>query len=122
MKPINSTVADLSGTGAKYHVDETQSTRLRMKLESRIRDDDVLEAGEDMDEDTQVDEEEHESPSNTDKPEQSLAQEYQESDSDSSSPELKKYDNILPLTCNTPKMGHSENMSGSVTSIITNRT
>ncbi|GJX35788.1 hypothetical protein Tco_0247345 [Tanacetum coccineum] len=87
-----------------------------------IRDDDVLEAGEDMDEDTQVDEEEHESPSNTDKPEQSLAQEYQESDSDSSSPELKKYDNILPLTCNTPKMGHSENMSGSVTSIITNRT
>ncbi|GJT43596.1 hypothetical protein Tco_0952311 [Tanacetum coccineum] len=29
MEPINPTVADLSGTGAKYQVDQTQSTRLR---------------------------------------------------------------------------------------------
>ncbi|GJT82389.1 hypothetical protein Tco_1056731 [Tanacetum coccineum] len=62
-------------------------------------DDDVLEAKEDMEEDTQTDEEEHQSPPpNTDKPEPSLAQDTQESDYDSSSPELKKYDNILPHT------------------------
>nr|GEW09581.1 retrovirus-related Pol polyprotein from transposon TNT 1-94 [Tanacetum cinerariifolium] len=29
MEPIHSTIVDLSGTGAKYQVDETQSTRLR---------------------------------------------------------------------------------------------
>ncbi|GKC04610.1 hypothetical protein Tco_0996220 [Tanacetum coccineum] len=29
MEPINPTVADLSGTGGKYQVDQTQSTRLR---------------------------------------------------------------------------------------------
>nr|GEZ26255.1 uncharacterized mitochondrial protein AtMg00810-like [Tanacetum cinerariifolium] len=42
--------------------------------------------------------EEHQSPPNTNKPELSPAQEIQESNSDSSSPELKKYDNIPPLT------------------------
>ncbi|GJX81374.1 hypothetical protein Tco_0330855 [Tanacetum coccineum] len=31
MEPINLTVADLSGTGAKYRVDETQSARLRYR-------------------------------------------------------------------------------------------
>ncbi|GKG19183.1 hypothetical protein Tco_0376282, partial [Tanacetum coccineum] len=31
MEPINPTNADLSGTGAKYHVDEPQSTRLRYR-------------------------------------------------------------------------------------------
>ncbi|GJX81373.1 hypothetical protein Tco_0330854 [Tanacetum coccineum] len=51
-----------------------------------------------MDEDTHADEEEHQSPPNTNKPEPSPAQETQESDSDSSSLDLKKYDNILPLT------------------------
>nr|GEZ85265.1 uncharacterized mitochondrial protein AtMg00810-like [Tanacetum cinerariifolium] len=61
-------------------------------------DDDVLEVGEDMDEDTQADKEEHWSPPNTNKPKPSPAQETQESDSDSSSLDLKKYDNILPLT------------------------
>ncbi|GJU33669.1 hypothetical protein Tco_1182023 [Tanacetum coccineum] len=76
MEPINPTVVDLSGTGAKYRVDETQSTRLSA--------DDVLEAGEDMDEDTHADEEEHQSPPNTNKPEPSPAQETQESESDSS--------------------------------------
>ncbi|GJT87411.1 hypothetical protein Tco_1069128, partial [Tanacetum coccineum] len=61
-------------------------------------DDDVLEAREDMDEDTQADEEEHQSPPDIDKPKQTHAQETQESDSDSFSHELKKYVNILPLT------------------------
>nr|GEU46185.1 hypothetical protein [Tanacetum cinerariifolium] len=95
MEQINPTIADISGTGAKYQVDETQSTRLRYqfltenkgktssKVESDTQtlqlntfvdiqafllskdehaqesDDDVLKAGEDMDEDTQADEEEH---------------------------------------------------------------
>nr|GEW35495.1 hypothetical protein [Tanacetum cinerariifolium] len=48
MEPINPTVADLLGTGAKYQDELTQES-----------DDDVLEAGEDMDEDTQADEEEY---------------------------------------------------------------
>nr|GEV25443.1 hypothetical protein [Tanacetum cinerariifolium] len=92
MELITTTVIDLSGTDAEYQVDETQSTRLS-------DDEDVFEAGEDMDKDTQADEEEHQSPPpNTDKPKPSHAQETQESDSDSSCPELKKYDNILPLT------------------------
>nr|GEV44190.1 hypothetical protein [Tanacetum cinerariifolium] len=42
--------------------------------------------------------EEHQSPPNTNNPEPSPAQEIQESNSDSSSPKLKKYDNIPPLT------------------------
>ncbi|GKG47772.1 hypothetical protein Tco_0507257, partial [Tanacetum coccineum] len=55
-------------------------------------------AGEDMDEDTQAVEEEHQSLlSNTYKPESSNTQDTNESTSNSSSPELKKYDNILPL-------------------------
>ncbi|GJR52195.1 hypothetical protein Tco_1402716 [Tanacetum coccineum] len=70
MEPQTNTVADPSGTDAKRYG-----------------------------EDTQADEEEHQSPPpNTDKPEPSPAQDTQESDYDSSSPELKKYDNILPLT------------------------
>nr|GEV08769.1 hypothetical protein [Tanacetum cinerariifolium] len=68
------------------------------EMDQEIDDEDVLESEEDMDEDTQADEEEHQSTPNTDKPELSPAQETQESDSDSSSPDLKKYDNILPLT------------------------
>ncbi|GJZ82405.1 hypothetical protein Tco_0647578 [Tanacetum coccineum] len=65
MEPIHPTVADLSGTGAKYKVDETQSTRLRTPSPKQ------------------------------DRPEPSHVQ---ESTSDSSSPNLKKFDNILPLT------------------------
>ncbi|GKE43696.1 hypothetical protein Tco_1470980 [Tanacetum coccineum] len=54
---------------------------------------------EDIEEDTQADEEQHQSPPpNTDKSKPSPDQETQESECDSSSPELKKYDNILPLT------------------------
>ncbi|GKB83919.1 hypothetical protein Tco_0950814 [Tanacetum coccineum] len=56
----------------------------------------VFTAGEEMDEDIPLTNEEAQSPApNKEQPEPSHAQ---ESDSDSSSPELKKYNNILPLT------------------------
>ncbi|GJR28925.1 hypothetical protein Tco_1105157 [Tanacetum coccineum] len=42
MEPINPTIFDPSGTGAKYQVDQTQSTRLS--------EEDILGAGEEMDE------------------------------------------------------------------------
>ncbi|GJT35334.1 hypothetical protein Tco_0925753 [Tanacetum coccineum] len=53
MEPINPTVADLSGTGAKYQVDQTQSTRLS--------EEDILGAGEEVDEDPQAAEVQHQS-------------------------------------------------------------
>ncbi|GKB42023.1 hypothetical protein Tco_0886965 [Tanacetum coccineum] len=91
MEPQTNPVADLLETDAKYQVDQPQSSRLS-------DDEKVFAAGEDMDEDTQADEEEvHSPPPNTDKPELSPVQDTNESTSDSS-PELKKYDNILPLT------------------------
>ncbi|GJV53756.1 hypothetical protein Tco_1449497 [Tanacetum coccineum] len=136
MEPQNNPVTDLSGTGAKYQVDETESTRLwyrslaenkgntSSKVEPDIKplqlqtfadvqafllfedemaqesdDEEVFEAEEDMEEDTQAEEEQHQSPPpNTDKSKPYPDQETQESESDTSSPELKKYDNILPLT------------------------
>ncbi|GKD76174.1 hypothetical protein Tco_1334456 [Tanacetum coccineum] len=69
MEPINPTVADPSGTGAKYQVDQTQSTRLMYqsltKNEALLLSDDeivqendeeeVFEVGKDMDVDTQAD-------------------------------------------------------------------
>nr|GEW67180.1 hypothetical protein [Tanacetum cinerariifolium] len=78
MEPQNPSVANLSKAYVNYQVDETQATRLGYwsltRNEGKPSDDDaMLEAGDDMDKDTQADEEEH----------------Y---------PELKKYDNILPLT------------------------
>ncbi|GKA78403.1 hypothetical protein Tco_0784940 [Tanacetum coccineum] len=92
MEPINPIVADLSGTGAKYQhfyslrmnwlkkvkmmclrLEKTWMKKLRL-MKKNI------------------------SPPNTDKPEPSPPYETQESYSDSSSPELKKYGNILPLT------------------------
>ncbi|GKE32140.1 hypothetical protein Tco_1451462, partial [Tanacetum coccineum] len=79
MEPIHTHVADPSGTGAKYQVDETQSTRLR----------------DDMDEDPYDDKEVRTPSPKQDQPEPSHVQ---ESASDSSSPDLKKFDNILPLT------------------------
>ncbi|GJV11273.1 putative ribonuclease H-like domain-containing protein [Tanacetum coccineum] len=92
MEPQNNPVTDLSWTGAKYQVDETESTRLS-------DDEEVFEAEEDMEEDTQAEEEQHQSPPpNTDKSKPYPDQETQESESDTSSPELKKYDNMLPLT------------------------
>ncbi|GKC56965.1 hypothetical protein Tco_1084563, partial [Tanacetum coccineum] len=115
MEPINPTVADPSGIGAKYLVDQTQSTRLRYQSmtenkgkpshegeldtqplvlstyvdvrafllfddKAQESEEDILGAGEEMDEDSQ-------------------AANIQSSDTDSSCDDiLKKYDNTLPLT------------------------
>ncbi|GJZ73182.1 hypothetical protein Tco_0637328 [Tanacetum coccineum] len=77
MEPLTNPVADPLGTGAK---DE----------------DDVLEVGEEMDEDIPPTDEEVQSPPlNKEQPEPSHAQ---EANFDSSSLELNKYDNILSLT------------------------
>ncbi|GJU68410.1 hypothetical protein Tco_1254669 [Tanacetum coccineum] len=97
MEPIHPTIADLSGTGAKYQVDQTQSTRLRYQSLTENKDlrafllsddeaqeskEDILGAGEEMDEELQAS-------SITEAP----------SDTDSSCDDiLKKYDNILSLT------------------------
>nr|GEW76448.1 hypothetical protein [Tanacetum cinerariifolium] len=57
MEPINPTVVNPSGTGAKYHVDQTHSTRLRYQSLTKNEESDeekVFEAREDMDEDTQM--------------------------------------------------------------------
>nr|GEY15336.1 hypothetical protein [Tanacetum cinerariifolium] len=48
MKPIHTHVVDPSGTGAKFQVDETQSTRLRKESDEE----EVLVAEDDMDEDS----------------------------------------------------------------------
>ncbi|GJY49857.1 hypothetical protein Tco_0439813 [Tanacetum coccineum] len=132
MEPIHTPVADPSGTGAKYQVDKTQSTRLRYRsltknegktssevepdteplqlqtftdiqayllfedeLDKESDEEEVLAAGDDMDEDIQADEEVRTPSPKQDQPEPS---QVQESASDSSSPDLKKFDNILPLT------------------------
>nr|GEZ86563.1 uncharacterized mitochondrial protein AtMg00810-like [Tanacetum cinerariifolium] len=84
MEPINPTVADPSRTGAEYQKSDEKE---------------VFAAGYDIEENTQADEEEHQSPSpNKDKPEPSHTPETQESNSDSSSPDLKIFNNILSLT------------------------
>ncbi|GKB25528.1 hypothetical protein Tco_0864929 [Tanacetum coccineum] len=69
------------------------------ELAQESDEEEVFAAGDDLEEDTQADKEEHQSPSpNIYKPEPSHILETQVSDSDSSSPNLKKYDNTLPLT------------------------
>nr|GEW77528.1 hypothetical protein [Tanacetum cinerariifolium]GEX40662.1 hypothetical protein [Tanacetum cinerariifolium] len=84
MKPIHPTIADPSGTGAEYQESDEEE---------------VIAAGDDMEEETQADEVEHQSPSlNKDKLKPSHTLATQESDSDSSIPDLKKFDNTLPLT------------------------
>nr|GEW07946.1 hypothetical protein [Tanacetum cinerariifolium] len=87
MEPLNTTDADLSWTGAKYQEDQTQS--------SRLSDEEVLAAGDDMDEDPQDDKEVR---TCSLKQDQSVPSHVQESASNSSSPNLKRFDNILPLT------------------------
>nr|GEU44288.1 zinc finger, CCHC-type [Tanacetum cinerariifolium] len=88
-------VVDLSRTGSEYQVDETQSTRMRYHTLTKNKG----KTSSEMEPDTQADEEEHQSPSlNKDKPKASYILTTQVSDSDSSSPDLKKYDSILPLT------------------------
>nr|GEU37439.1 hypothetical protein [Tanacetum cinerariifolium] len=92
MKPINPTIVDPLRTGAEYQVDETQSTRLSDEKE-------VFAAGDDMEEETQAGEEEYQSPSpNKEKLELSYFPPTQESDSDSSSPDVKKFNNTIPFT------------------------
>nr|GEU34094.1 retrovirus-related Pol polyprotein from transposon TNT 1-94 [Tanacetum cinerariifolium] len=113
MEPHTNPIADLSGTDAKYQTDQTQSARLRYQpltenkgktfsedeMAQESDDEEVFKAGKDMEEDTQADEEQHQSPPpNTDKSKPSPDQETQELKSGSSSPKLKIYDNILPLT------------------------
>ncbi|GJW46059.1 retrovirus-related pol polyprotein from transposon TNT 1-94 [Tanacetum coccineum] len=135
MEPIHPIVADLSGTGAKYQVDQTQSTRLRYQslpenkgkpshegeldtqpivlstyadvraflLSDDESEEDILGAGEEMDEEPQVAgiaKTHHQSPPpQADKPQSSHAPSTEASDNDSSSDNiLKKYDNTLPLT------------------------
>ncbi|GKC85448.1 hypothetical protein Tco_1141165 [Tanacetum coccineum] len=137
MEPSTTHVLDLSGTDAKYQVDQTQSTRLRYRSLTKNKgkpsyegelgnqplilsttadvqaillsneelmeesEDDVFEAGDEMDEDIHhTNEEETQSPlPNKEQPELLHAQETTESDFDSSCPEvLKRYENVLPLT------------------------
>ncbi|GKD53391.1 hypothetical protein Tco_1286778 [Tanacetum coccineum] len=128
----------LLGLGAKYQVDQTQSTRLRYQSltknkgkpshegeldtqplvlstyadvrafllsddEAQESKEDILGAGEEMDEEPQaasIAETHHQSPPpQADKPQSSHAPSTEASDTDSSCDDiLKKYDNILPLT------------------------
>ncbi|GJX15977.1 hypothetical protein Tco_0216809 [Tanacetum coccineum] len=107
MEPIHTPFADPSGTGAKYQVDETQSTRLRYwsltknkgKTSSEVEPDNEplkLQTYADIqafllsdDELDKYNDEEEPEPSHV-----------QESASDSSNPDLKRFDNILPLIDN----------------------
>ncbi|GKF23423.1 hypothetical protein Tco_0075745, partial [Tanacetum coccineum] len=138
MEPINPTVVDPSSTSAKYHVDQTQSTRLRYQSltkdegkpshegeldtpplvlstyadvrafllsddESQESEEDILGAGEEMDEDphaASITETHHQSyPAQADKPQSSHAPSTEALDTDSSCDDiLKKYNNTLPLT------------------------
>nr|GEU71931.1 hypothetical protein [Tanacetum cinerariifolium] len=97
MKPIHTPVVDPLGTGAKYKVDETQSTRLSIEdeLEKETDKEEVLAFGDDMDEDPQDDVEVRTPSPNQTQPGPSYVQ---ESASDSSSPDLKRFDNTFPLT------------------------
>ncbi|GJU49365.1 hypothetical protein Tco_1218920 [Tanacetum coccineum] len=55
MEPVHPPVADLLGTGAKYQVDRTQSTRLRAFLLSDDKsEEDILRSGEKVDEEPQA--------------------------------------------------------------------
>ncbi|GJT79883.1 retrovirus-related pol polyprotein from transposon TNT 1-94 [Tanacetum coccineum] len=99
MEPTHTLVADPSGAGAKYQVDETQSTRLRYRSLTKNKGKTSSEVEPDtkpLKLQTYADDKEVRTPSpKQDQPEPSHVQ---ESASDSSSPDLKKFDNILPLT------------------------
>nr|GEX51834.1 hypothetical protein [Tanacetum cinerariifolium] len=106
MEPQNPTDADLLGTGAKYQEDQTQSSSLRYQSlienedEAQESKEDILGAGEEMDDNPLSSETQHQSsPPKEDKPTSSTAPHTEASDTDSSSDTiLKKYDNTLPLT------------------------
>ncbi|GJX68396.1 hypothetical protein Tco_0304123, partial [Tanacetum coccineum] len=86
---LPSTVSD-EGTDDKYQANQTQSARLRKVIMKKF-----LQLERRYEDISPTDEEAYSLPPNKEQPKPSHAQ---ESDSDSSSPELKKYDNILPLT------------------------
>ncbi|GJU07799.1 hypothetical protein Tco_1124229 [Tanacetum coccineum] len=108
MKPLTNPIVDPSGTDTKYHADQDQSARLKYrsltqnKGNTSFEESDneyVFAAGEEINQDfPPTDEEAQSLPPNTDKPESSHTQDTDESTFDSSSSELKKYDNILSLT------------------------
>ncbi|GJT00652.1 hypothetical protein Tco_0821821 [Tanacetum coccineum] len=106
MEPQNPTDADLSGTSVKYQEDQTQSSRLRYQSltenedEAQESKEDILGAGEEMDDNPQSAETQHQSPPpQEDKPTSPIAPHIDASDTDSSSDKiLKKYDDTLPLT------------------------
>ncbi|GJX64079.1 hypothetical protein Tco_0298422 [Tanacetum coccineum] len=85
MEPIHTLVADLLGTGAKY----------QNESENKSDEEEVLDVGDDMHEDPQDDAEVKNPSTNQAQPDLSHVQ---ESASDSSSPDLKRFDNTLPLT------------------------
>ncbi|GJR08319.1 hypothetical protein Tco_0790971 [Tanacetum coccineum] len=95
MKPINPTDVDPSGTGAKYQVDQTQSTRLSSKNK-----DGILGASEEVDEDSQTAAvQHHSSPPQADKPQSSIAPSTEASDTNFYSGDiLRKYRDTFPLT------------------------
>ncbi|GKA85806.1 hypothetical protein Tco_0807460 [Tanacetum coccineum] len=102
MEPIHTTVADLSGTASRIRNLYNYKHLLMFKLPFFLMknwlesdEEEVLAVGEDMDEDPQVAEEVRTPSPKKDHPESSNVQ---ESTSNSSSPDLKKFDNILPIT------------------------
>ncbi|GKB25139.1 hypothetical protein Tco_0864540 [Tanacetum coccineum] len=89
MGPIHPIVADLSYTGAKYQVDQTQSTRLRYQSLTKNKGEPSYEGEPDtqplVDEDPQAAAIQHQSsPPQADKPQSSIALSTEASDTDSS--------------------------------------
>ncbi|GJR40367.1 hypothetical protein Tco_1216051 [Tanacetum coccineum] len=111
MEPIYPTVTDPSGTREPSYEGEPDIKALQLKTFANVQalllsddemvqetnDEEVFKAEEDMDEDTQEDTKVQSPPPNTDKPESSPIQDTDESTSNCSL-DLKKFNNILPLT------------------------
>ncbi|GJT30642.1 hypothetical protein Tco_0910917 [Tanacetum coccineum] len=97
MEPIHTSVADPSGTAAKYQTfADIQAYLLSNdELDKENDKEEVLTAGDDMDEDTQATDEVRTSSPTQDQPEPSHVQ---ESASNSSNHDLKRFDNKFPLT------------------------
>ncbi|GJZ56513.1 hypothetical protein Tco_0611706 [Tanacetum coccineum] len=97
MEPIHTSVADPSGTAAKYQTfADIQAYLLSNdELDKENDEEEVLTAGDDMDEDTQATDEVRTSSPTQDQPEPSHVQ---ESASNSTNHDLKRFDNKFPLT------------------------
>nr|GEV56961.1 hypothetical protein [Tanacetum cinerariifolium] len=115
MEPLHTTDADLSGIGAKYQEDQTQSSRLRYQSlteyeaillsedEAQESKEDILGADDKMDENPQSNKTQHQSsPPQKDKPTSSTAPHPEASDTDSSS------DNILKKITEDQWENHEE--------------